>query len=60
MHEVDVRKTGLKGEDVDKGIKEAGRLWDRGGEKLIDNRDIDEDIDRVMSGHRRRSRGMEL
>ena len=58
LHSVAVRTPGFTGADLANVLNEAALLCARVGAQLIDNRAIDEAIDRVMSGPRRRSRGM--
>ena len=60
LHSVAVRTPGFTGADLANVLNEAALLCARVGAQLIDNRAIDEAIDRVMSGPRRRSRGMAL
>ena len=56
LHSVAVRTPGFTGADLANVLNEAALLCARVGAQLIDNRAIDEAIDRVMSGPRRRSR----
>lgn len=60
LHMVAVRTPGFTGADLANVLNEAALLCARAGAQLIDNRAIDEAIDRVMSGPRRRSKGMAL
>ncbi|MEE1295596.1 MAG: AAA family ATPase, partial [Bifidobacterium sp.] len=60
LHAIAVRTPGFTGADLANVLNEAALLCARVGAQLIDNRAIDEAIDRVMSGPRRRSRGMAL
>ncbi|MBW3088410.1 ATP-dependent zinc metalloprotease FtsH [Bifidobacterium sp. 82T24] len=60
MHMIAVRTPGFTGADLANVLNEAALLCARAGAQLIDNRAIDEAIDRVMSGPRRRSTGMAL
>ncbi len=57
--EVLARKTpGFTGADLANVLNEAALLTARGDEKLIDNRALDEAVDRVMAGPQRRTRLM--
>jgi cell division protease FtsH len=57
--EVLARKTpGFTGADLANVLNEAALLTARGGAQLIDNRALDEAVDRVMAGPQRRSRIM--
>ncbi|MDD6373875.1 MAG: ATP-dependent zinc metalloprotease FtsH [Bifidobacteriaceae bacterium] len=58
LHQVAVRTPGYTGADLANVLNEAALLTARANAQLIDNRAIDEAIDRVMSGPRRRSTGM--
>lgn len=58
LHQVAVRTPGFTGADLANVLNEAALLTARSNAQLIDNRAIDEAIDRVMSGPRRRSTGM--
>ena len=60
LHTVAVRTPGFTGADLANVLNEAALLTARSNADLIDNRAIDEAIDRVMSGPRRRSNGMAL
>jgi cell division protease FtsH len=60
LHTVAVRTPGFTGADLANVLNEAALLTARSNAQLIDNRAIDEAIDRVMSGPRRRTRGMAL
>ena len=60
LHAIAVRTPGFTGADLANVLNEAALLCARVGAQLIDNRAIDEAIDRVMSGPRRRSKGMAL
>lgn len=60
LHAVAVRTPGFTGADLSNVLNEAALLCARAGAQLIDNRAIDEAIDRVMSGPKRRSKGMAL
>ncbi|PJM74693.1 ATP-dependent zinc metalloprotease FtsH [Bifidobacterium simiarum] len=60
LHMIAVRTPGFTGADLANVLNEAALLCARAGAQLIDNRAIDEAIDRVMSGPRRRSTGMAL
>ncbi len=60
LHTVAVRTPGFTGADLANVLNEAALLCARSNAQLIDNRAIDEAIDRVMSGPRRRSNGMAL
>ena len=60
LHMIAVRTPGFTGADLANVLNEAALLCARAGAQLIDNRAIDEAIDRVLSGPRRRSKGMAL
>lgn len=60
LHMVAVRTPGFTGADLANVLNEAALLCARSGAQLIDNRAIDEAIDRVQAGPRRRSKGMAL
>lgn len=60
LHTVAVRTPGFTGADLANVLNEAALLCARAGAQLIDNRAIDEAIDRVMSGPKRKSKGMAL
>ncbi|WP_238549912.1 ATP-dependent zinc metalloprotease FtsH [Bifidobacterium bombi] len=60
LHTVAVRTPGFTGADLANVLNEAALLCARAGAQLIDNRAIDEAIDRVQAGPRRQSRGMAL
>lgn len=60
LHAIAVRTPGFTGADLANVLNEAALLCARAGAQLIDNRAIDEAIDRVMSGPKRRSKGMAL
>ncbi|WEV67923.1 ATP-dependent zinc metalloprotease FtsH [Bifidobacterium sp. ESL0769] len=60
LHTVAVRTPGFTGADLANVLNEAALLCARVGAQLIDNRAIDEAIDRVQSGPKRQSRGMAL
>ncbi|RSX58767.1 ATP-dependent zinc metalloprotease FtsH [Bifidobacterium samirii] len=60
LHTVAVRTPGFTGADLSNVLNEAALLCARAGAQLIDNRAIDEAIDRVQSGPKRRSKGMAL
>ncbi|OZG50214.1 ATP-dependent zinc metalloprotease FtsH [Bombiscardovia coagulans] len=60
LHTVAVRTPGFTGADLANVLNEAALLTARSNAQLIDNRAIDEAIDRVLSGPRRRTRGMAL
>lgn len=60
LHTVAVRTPGFTGADLANVLNEAALLTARSNADLIDNRAIDEAIDRVLSGPRRRSNGMAL
>ena len=55
-----VRTPGFTGADLANVLNEAALLCARAGAQLIDNRAIDEAIDRVQAGPKRRSKGMAL
>ena len=54
LHTVAVRTPGFTGADLANVLNEAALLTARSNAQLIDNRAIDEAIDRVMSGPRRK------
>ncbi|MDK6350179.1 ATP-dependent zinc metalloprotease FtsH [Bifidobacterium scardovii] len=60
LHMIAVRTPGFTGADLANVLNEAALLCARVGAQLIDNRAIDEAIDRVQSGPRRKSKGMAL
>jgi cell division protease FtsH len=60
LHTVAVRTPGFTGADLANVLNEAALLTARSNAQLIDNRAIDEAIDRVMAGPKRRSKGMAL
>ena len=60
LHMVAVRTPGFTGADLANVLNEAALLCARAGAQLIDNRAIDEAIDRVQAGPKRRSKGMAL
>lgn len=60
LHTVAVRTPGFTGADLANVLNEAALLCARAGAQLIDNRAIDEAIDRVQAGPRRQSRNMAL
>lgn len=60
LHTVAVRTPGFTGADLANVLNEAALLTARSDAQLIDNRAIDEAIDRVLSGPRRRTKGMAL
>lgn len=60
LRTVAVRTPGFTGADLANVLNEAALLCARAGAQLIDNRAIDEAIDRVQSGPKRQSRGMAL
>lgn len=60
LHTVAVRTPGFTGADLANVLNEAALLCARAGAQLIDNRAIDEAIDRVQAGPRRKSKGMAL
>lgn len=60
LHMVAVRTPGFTGADLANVLNEAALLCARAGAQLIDNRAIDEAIDRVQAGPRRKSKGMAL
>ncbi|MDK6251842.1 ATP-dependent zinc metalloprotease FtsH [Alloscardovia omnicolens] len=60
LHRVAVLTPGFTGADLANVLNEAALLTARENADLIDARAIDEAIDRVMSGPRRRSNGMAL
>lgn len=60
LHMIAVRTPGFTGADLANVLNEAALLCARAGVQLIDNRAIDEAIDRVQAGPKRRSKGMAL
>ena len=60
LHMVAVRTPGFTGADLANVLYEAALLCARSGAQYIDNRAIDEAIDRVQAGPRRKSKGMAL
>ena len=60
LHAIAVRTPGFTGADLANVLNEAALLCARAGAQLIDNRAIDEAIDRVQAGPKRQSRGMAL
>lgn len=60
LHMVAVRTPGFTGADLANVLNEAALLCARAGAQLIDNRAIDEAIDRVQAGPRRKAKGMAL
>lgn len=60
LHMIAVRTPGFTGADLANVLNEAALLCARAGAQLIDNRAIDEAIDRVQAGPKRRSKGMAL
>lgn len=60
LHMVAVRTPGFTGADLANVLNEAALLCARFGAQYIDNRAIDEAIDRVQAGPRRKSKGMAL
>lgn len=60
LRAIAVRTPGFTGADLANVLNEAALLCARAGAQLIDNRAIDEAIDRVMSGPKRQSKGMAL
>ena len=60
LHLVAVRTPGFSGADLANVLNEAALLCARAGAQLIDNRAIDEAIDRVQAGPKRKSKGMAL
>ena len=60
LHMVAVRTPGFTGADLANVLNEAALLCARSGAQLIDNRAIDEAIDRVQAGPRKKSKGMAL
>lgn len=60
LHTVAVRTPGFTGADLANVLNEAALLCARSGAQYIDNRAIDEAIDRVQAGPRRKSKGMAL
>jgi cell division protease FtsH len=60
LHMVAVRTPGFTGADLANVLNEAALLTARSDAQLIDNRAIDEAIDRVQAGPRRQSKGMAL
>ncbi|NMN00091.1 ATPase AAA [Bifidobacterium sp. DSM 109958] len=60
LHMVAVRTPGFTGADLANVLNEAALLCARSGAQLIDNRAIDEAIDRVQAGPKKKSKGMAL
>ena len=60
LHMVAVRTPGFTGAYLANVLNEAALLCARAGAQLIDNRAIDEAIDRVQAGPKRKSKGMAL
>lgn len=60
LHAVAVRTPGFTGADLANVLNEAALLCARSGAQLIDNRAIDEAIDRVQAGPKKQSKGMAL
>lgn len=60
LHMVAVRTPGFTGADLANVLNEAALLTARSNAQLIDNRAIDEAIDRVMAGPRRHTHNMAL
>lgn len=60
LHAVAVRTPGFTGADLANVLNEAALLCARAGAQLIDNRAVDEAIDRVQAGPKRQSKGMAL
>ena len=60
LHMVAVRTPGFTGADLANVLNEAALLCARAGAQLIDNRAIDEAIDRVQACPKRKSKGMAL
>ncbi|MDR3800509.1 ATP-dependent zinc metalloprotease FtsH, partial [Bifidobacterium sp.] len=60
LHMVAVRTPGFTGADLANVLNEAAVLCARAGAQLIDNRAIEEAIDRVQAGPKRKSKGMAL
>lgn len=60
LHMVAVRTPGFTGADLANVLNEAALLCARAGAQLIDNRAIDEAIDCVQAGLKRKSKGMAL
>lgn len=60
LHMVAVRTPGFTGADLANVLNEAALLCARAGAQLIDNRAIDEAIDCVQAGPKRKSKGMAL
>ena len=60
LHMVAVRTPGFTGADLANVLNEAALLCARAGAQLIDNRAIDEAIDRVQADLKRQSKGMAL
>ena len=60
LHTVAVRTPGFTGADLANVLNEAALLTARSNAQLIDNRALDEAIDRVFEGPRRQTRGMAL
>ncbi|OZG61251.1 ATPase AAA [Bifidobacterium lemurum] len=60
LHMIAVRTPGFTGADLANVLNEAALLCARAGAQLIDNRAIDEAIDRVQAGPKKQSKGMAL
>lgn len=60
LRTIAVRTPGFTGADLANVLNEAALLCARAGAQLIDNRAIDEAIDRVQAGPKRQSKGMAL
>ena len=60
LHMVAVRTPGFTGADLANVLNEAALLCARAGAQLIDNRAIDEAVDRVQAGPKKQSKGMAL
>lgn len=60
LRAIAVRTPGFTGADLANVLNEAALLCARAGAQLIDNRAIDEAIDRVQAGPKRKSKGMAL
>ena len=60
LHMIAVRTPGFTGADLANVLNEAALLTARSNAQLIDNRAIDEAIDRVMEGPRRHTHSMAL
>ncbi|MCI1674489.1 MAG: ATP-dependent zinc metalloprotease FtsH [Bifidobacterium tibiigranuli] len=60
LHAIAVRTPGFTGADLANVLNEAALLCARAGAQLIDDRAIDEAIDRVQAGPKRQSKGMAL